>query len=493
MMAARQAQDNLIIYIYNISSATSICGAFTYQTIISSGAFEQSRRRLNFIVTGIMGSADEKWQTRPSRVLILTNSELGQANVVLAFIQGLLEQDPSVDIHVSSFPQLKPALDSTTAFISSALATSKPSITFHPLPGRPMFAAMGTDQPDPKKNWFVNADLPPGPRNTPVFMRMFLRYLWFCWESSEAAAIIQSLCTSIESLTPDVVVVDSLFAPGLTAATHVNSHNTNPRTKYPTVVISPNSLKDFVGASQPKFWRWPTVGTALPAPLPWWLIPLNLYYLVRLIWLLVTDPVTPSKTREIQELTGLGDRLQVVRGSDIIVQNLKQVDKLLLAFHESIEFPELETKAIPEGWKKMLTCGPMLRPAPPVEETDPELAAWLARGEVVYIGLGTHIALTKGEAVDMALAMRRLFDAAPAAGRPDLRLLWKLRRKEGKGKDSAEETMKGIQSILGPEIDADRVRIVEWVRADPSAVLASGRVVTFVNHGGANSYCEAVV
>jgi len=36
------------------------------------------------------------------------------------------------------------------------------------------------------------------------------------------------------------------------------------------------------------------------------------------------------------------------------------------------------------------------------------------------------------------------------------------------------------------------VRVVEWVEAEPSAVLETGAVGCAVHHGGANSFLESV-
>jgi hypothetical protein len=40
------------------------------------------------------------------KVLMLTNCELGQANIFIATSHALLEQDPNVELHIASFPQL---------------------------------------------------------------------------------------------------------------------------------------------------------------------------------------------------------------------------------------------------------------------------------------------------------------------------------------------------------------------------------------------------
>ena len=48
-----------------------------------------------------------------------------------------------------------------------------------------------------------------------------------------------------------------------------------------------------------------------------------------------------------------------------------------------------------------------------------------------------------------------------------------------------------VLSTLGPEWES-HVRITDWLIAEPISILKSGGIVCSVNHGGANSYFEAV-
>lgn len=106
----------------------------------------------------------------------------------------------------------------------------------------------------------------------------------------------------------------------------------------------------------------------------------------------------------------------------------------------------------------------------------------------MYANLGTQFKITAAEALEFALALRDLLDAAGKS----LQILWKLKRTtEGFSWDDGE--WKAVRDALRPEIDEDRVRIVPWVKADPCAVLQSGHIVCSVHHGGASSHHEALV
>lgn len=105
----------------------------------------------------------------------------------------------------------------------------------------------------------------------------------------------------------------------------------------------------------------------------------------------------------------------------------------------------------------------------------------------MYANLGTQLKITASEALEFALAVRELLDAADK----NLQILWKLKRTtEGFSWDGEWET---VRAALLPEIEAGRVRIVPWVKADPCAVLQSGHIVCSVHHGGASSHHEALV
>jgi hypothetical protein len=172
--------------------------------------------------------------------------------------------------------------------------------------------------------------------------------------------------------------------------------------------------------------------------------------------------------------------------------------KFLVANLPEIEFP---LKVIP---KHIVPCGPMLRPARPVGEVDADLARWLKghdgveegrRGRVVYINLGTHVFFDEAMAGEMALAVRSLLDGARDSGVEGVRVLWKIPAGSsdgGQGSGTVLGSGSMVERVLGEEMKNGVVKIVEWVQAEPMAVLESGSVVCAVHHGGANSLLEAV-
>jgi len=123
-------------------------------------------------------------------------------------------------------------------------------------------------------------------------------------------------------------------------------------------------------------------------------------------------------------------------------------------------------------------CGPILLPAAAVEESDPLLAAWLENGPTVMVNLGTHASSDKTFAFQLASGLRVLLDKEK-----EIQILWKL-----KGNGDIQDAL----TELGYDVNRGRVKIMDWLVADPLAILRHPNVVCSVHHGGANSFFEAV-
>lgn len=165
--------------------------------------------------------------------------------------------------------------------------------------------------------------------------------------------------------------------------------------------------------------------------------------------------------------------------------------RVLVAISPDLDYP---LSVIPPH---LIPCGPIVRAVGPL--TEGPLRAWLARGggRTLYVNLGTHLRADVAEAKEMAGAFRDTLDRAEAVGFGRLQVLWKLGRKttmagEKVERDKFEGEWRGVCDVLRPEIENGRVKVTDWVDAEPKAVLESGGVVCSVNHGGANSFYEAL-
>ncbi|KAM5342260.1 hypothetical protein ACJ41O_013226 [Fusarium nematophilum] len=420
------------------------------------------------------------------KVLMLTNSELGQANVFLATAHSLLEQDPDIKVHVASFPGLEKLMRRALAGQDG----DANAVDFHTLPGRPMFECLNSGK-DPENRLFSVSLLKPGFRHTPATIRFLTTRAFLCWTPEEFATLFDEICSLIRTLEPKVVLVDQIFAPGLTAAKHMKSYASKAFT---LAIISPNSLKDYVHHLEPRaapLWKWPIVGSGLRMPIPWSMIPLNIYLMFRLIGIMVADKNSPAIIAKVRELTKLPE-LDIVTNLSMVHGGLSGIDKVLIGSRPEVDFPSLDLVSPARAYlDKLVGCGPILRP---ITDLNDELAVWLRRGPVIYINLGTHCLTSEAEAVEMARSLKSLMDAASTRQEKMQRLqvLWKLQKDVTRSGDYELAHGSPIHRVLAKEMDEDRVRIVDWLSSEPGSILHAGDVVCSISHGGANSFYEAL-
>lgn len=316
-------------------------------------------------------------------------------------------------------------------------------------------------------------------------LRQLTLHVTVPWEPSEIADIYPQVVDIIRAVGPDLTVVDPLHVPALTAAF-------NSGLKW--TVLAPNTIKDFAVPLQPRaaaLWKYPVIGSALPFPVPWQYIPMNAGLLLVLGFTMVTDTRLGEAVRLLRAATGDAS-LRLLTLADLgVVSAPPPGVRLLCAMSEDLDYPFSVLPA------HVTPCGPIVRPSRRLAEVDPALERWLAQGPTVYVNLGTQFALKPGEALEFALALRDLLDAAAegekhAAGQGRLQVLWKLKRKDASDQAEWGGEWKPVHDTLGPEISEDRVRITPWVEADPCAILQSGHVACSVHHGGANSHHEAI-
>lgn len=306
---------------------------------------------------------------------------------------------------------------------------------------------------------------------------------------------------------PDLTVVEPIFTPGLTLSPpesqldgvgteHDQGFCRSP-TARPGYAVEVSPVSTFVEDISPEKIRrirranlfLTSICSAMPFPLPWSLVPYNIFLNLVTGYVLLTDTRIKSTTevlhREIDASIALitANELGVFKapppGLRILIANSPDID---------CPFGVLPPYVIP--------CGPIVRPAPPIRSVDLALAEWLSRRPTVYVNLGTRLKASSTEAVEMARAFSDVLSRASRSAGGDqkpLQLLWKLGRKPEANavqleKDVYEGSWIAVVDVLGPEVEADMVRITDWVTAEPKSVLESGHVVCSVHHGGASSF-----
>ncbi|KAF7556680.1 hypothetical protein G7Z17_g1246 [Cylindrodendrum hubeiense] len=387
----------------------------------------------------------EQKSPRSRRILMLTNVERGEANVFMSTSHALIEADPDVEIHFATFAGLEADVAAVWDEARSKVPQAKP-IVYHELTG----VSMGTGvmqyflrkNPDQKELTLPDSFMAkPGISTTLQAIKDTIP-IFIPYEGPQLVEIVNSIIEVIKKVDADLVVVNSLMTPGLTACYHLGIKFS---------CLSPNAIKEFAGPYQPRFanlWKY---------------------------------PAKDIHKREVQKYLTAHSGMTLRTPVDLL-QDRPDGLKILVSTLPQLDFPVYVPPHV-------IPCGPILRIAPPITETDPKLESWLAIAPTVYLNLGSLCSIAEDQAVEIALALKSVLDTVKQSGSP-LQVLWKLKKH---GEYEVHEEGCRLQNILGNELQSDVVRIVDWVLAEPISVLQSGHIACTIHHGGANSYNESVV
>ena len=140
--------------------------------------------------------------------------------------------------------------------------------------------------------------------------------------------------------------------------------------------------------------------------------------------------------------------------------------------------PELDLPAIIPP--NIACVGPILQAVEPVKSKDPELADWLSGGPTILIVLGSIFDIQPAYAAELVCALKQIMNV-----RKDVQVLWKYQSSKASSDVTSDPSLQDL-------VSGGRLRIVKWLEADPLAVLQTGHICCSVNHGGSNSYHEAM-
>lgn len=181
----------------------------------------------------------------PKKILQLTNSEHGQANVHLAVASSIILSDPTVQIHIASYPRLADFVSEASDFAIQKSPEASPFV-FHKLPGATFEECVVHKSVD----FFSVARKTPGIWNSAALIKG-VSSCCTPWNSEQFLETYEGVVQVIEEVDPDIIVVDCFFCPGLSVC-----HNA----KRNWLILSPNSVKDFSLAQQPNLsglWGFP--------------------------------------------------------------------------------------------------------------------------------------------------------------------------------------------------------------------------------------------
>ncbi|EDO01043.1 hypothetical protein SS1G_03517 [Sclerotinia sclerotiorum 1980 UF-70] len=128
--------------------------------------------------------------------------------------------------------------------------------------------------------------------------------------------------------------------------------------------------------------------------------------------------------------------------------------------------------------KNIIQCGPIYLSTAPASEQDPELTEWLKISPTILINLGSSVNYDEPAATEMAKSIKILLENST------IQVLWKFNKRH--------EFSDQFLDILSSDLQSQRVKITNWIKVDPAALLETGNIILSVHHGGANCFHEAI-
>ncbi|OJJ51180.1 hypothetical protein ASPZODRAFT_55950 [Penicilliopsis zonata CBS 506.65] len=383
------------------------------------------------------------------KILMLTNSERGQATVCLSVAHEFLLR--GYDVHVASFNLLRPQVEEMNTRAASLSDGAAGTATFHQIHGTAMLEVYA-------QRWSADGlpTHPPGFYGALEAFRSKFAQIIGCWTGPEYMQTYESIVAIIKEVQPEILTVDPLFGQAIDACRTLGRVFT---------VLSPNTFRDHVFQPQlAALWKFPFTGSGYPFPLPWSLLFQNMYLAIQVVKAYRNSPIMKD-LNSYRNDRGLPGPVPIFSG----LRNPRI--HFVLACTPEIDYPCHITE-------RYIGCGPILRPFRSIAVESPDLAAWLAKAPTVLINLGSHVVYDAEGVRQCVEGIRVLLDC-----RSDVQVLWKM-------KTEAKSDV-----VLDELVDAsftERVRIESWLDVDPACILQSGNVICMVHHGGANSYNEAV-
>ncbi|KAH7410788.1 putative UDP-glucoronosyl and UDP-glucosyl transferase [Cadophora sp. MPI-SDFR-AT-0126] len=407
-------------------------------------------------------SGDEEMRKR-KRILLFTSSEYGQANVILAVSYELLILE-KYEVHIASFAPLQRRINELNELLPKHVIPA----VFHCIAGPAALDALAA------KDEFIGP-FSPGVRGALNTYRSTLPAMADTWSEAEYMSGYRRCLEIVGLVEPNIIIVDPLMSQGLEACNTLSRKH---------VVLSPNTFLELLRKKQSllsQFVTIPTIASGFQYPVPWHLVPANIYLKVALLWILVTSLKVRAliRYRKNNQLPSLPP-----------VFNIWRVDNhYLLPSVPETDYPcHIPSNVTP--------CGPILLPVTSVSDQDPELLMWLQRGQTILINLGSHVRMDDTMAREFSSGLKILLDK-----KHNVQVLWKLKTSGGLAVSSHIKSDSGFSGTglnkesldsISAEIADGRIRIVEWLSVDPLAILQTGLVACSVHHGGSNSFHEAL-
>ncbi|KAJ3963093.1 hypothetical protein N0V92_000234 [Colletotrichum tropicale] len=188
------------------------------------------------------------------KIIFLTNSDYGQANVVLSVAYALVHKSQDVEVHIASQARLKGPTSRLVKQLTADLgAAAVDAVKFHEVAGLSHFDSVDRPGNPTMETWLVNPNFSNVTRNM-----LNIAGLALPWSPEEFVEIYRDLDRIWNDIKPDVTVAEAFFAPALTFCNRIKTN---------WIVLAPNTIKDFALPLQPKMamlWKYPVPDIDFP-------------------------------------------------------------------------------------------------------------------------------------------------------------------------------------------------------------------------------------
>jgi hypothetical protein len=389
-------------------------------------------------------------QGKNNTVLLVTNEHPGFYNVHLATVYSLLEKHPHIEIHYASFPKVAPRIRQISSLAAKRGSTAK-DVTFHPLTGHgyvdTVAKLLGNQTASTHR---------PGLSAGDHFAKNMGFYI-APWPAEEYWSLYESCARMIDDIDPAVIITDNFFSPAIDAARDKRRLH---------ALVTPNLLSDLLPAVQPAwtlFWKYPALGSGYPYPVPWSLIPANIYINFKIIRGMIYLPNVAAKRRFLE-------KKGVKRPIDFM--GLYRPDVPWLT--QTLPGAHLPLLTIP---RNVTLTGPInLAGLEEKSSAAKELLDW-TKMPTVLISLGSGFKYDEYQARVMLEAMQNILEET------EVQILWKMDKLEPFDDQFLKAAMRD---------SAGRLRIEKWLEVEPPTLLQEGHILAFVHHGGSGSYHDSI-
>ena len=382
-------------------------------------------------------------------IVFFTNSEYGQANVILAVAQEIATNS-GYQVYIAASVDLEQRI----ANINKTNIDLAHQIRFLPIPGVTISTIL-------QRNYGVVSAI----RHEPGFFGGIGSYkqlgvTMLDYSGAEYLEGYLACLKILEKLKPRAVICEI----GLWVA-----HDAARFLDLDYITMAPVSAKDFAGPQlpgAPSIFKWPAMSSGFQYPLS---LLDKVKNILMFIWFAVSIMRGPSYARLVKNRKDAGLK------HDFPVSTLYREKGLYICPY----IAEADYNDFPPIPKNIVGCGPIMVPSLPLtSKASADLLSWISKRETILINLGTHMDTDPESAVAISKGVKNVLEA-----KENLQVLWKLRYK---WEDNPEMAV-----LVKPLIEAGTLQIRPWLDIDPPSLLENGKVVCAVHHGGANSYYEA--